>query len=474
LKAKKIRRFFVRQGKKLVLGLAPTRRNYSDTPAAEANKNRINEFMKSFAQKEDFELVTIEDINEQGFAKDIPSADKIIEKFRRQGVNALFFPHCNFGQEEACLRIARDMGLPLLLWGPRDPAPNGLEWRDTDTQCGLFATSKAFYRLNIPFTYIENSPIDSPVFTKNLKEFIRTARIVHALKHARILQISARPREFLSVMVDESDLLERFGVEVMPVTANNILAKVEEFKKDSTGIAEILEGYAKKGIDLSKLDKGYRENMAALELAINAAAEELGCGAAASECWEIFGASLGIRPCAVFGNLGDRGLPAACENDIHGALSCLIGLAANNYREPVFLADLTQRHPTNDNAELLWHCGPFPKGLKKESGHAFINDGMGQWQIKDGEMTILRFDGCRQEYRLFAGLCKTVEGPLTNGNYCWIETDNWPSWEKKFIQGPYIHHVTGVYGNYTQALEEACKYIRGLDFDSPAKVYEKN
>jgi hypothetical protein len=64
-------------------------------------------------------------------------------------------------------------------------------------------------------------------------------------------------------------------------------------------------------------------------------------------------------------------------------------------------------------------------------------------------------------------MCKTVEGPLTNGNYCWIETGDWPRWERKFIYGPYIHHITGVYGNYTDALWETCKYIEGLDFDSP-------
>ena len=28
-----------------------------------------------------------------------------------------------------------------------------------------------------------------------------------------------------------------------------------------------------------------------------------------------------------------------------------------------FLADLTIRHPENENAELLWHCGPFLKPL---------------------------------------------------------------------------------------------------------------
>lgn len=58
------------------------------------------------------------------------------KKLTAAGVDALIFPHCNFGQEEAVGRLAKDMNLPVLIWGPRDGCPNGLEWRPTDSQCG--------------------------------------------------------------------------------------------------------------------------------------------------------------------------------------------------------------------------------------------------------------------------------------------------------------------------------------------------
>ena len=31
--------------------------------------------------------------------------------------------------------------------------------------------------------------------------------------------------------------------------------------------------------------------------------------------------------------------------------------------------------------------------------------------------------------------------------------------EEKFIFGPYIHHVAGVYGKYSRAIEEAARYL---------------
>ena len=90
---------------------------------------------------------------------------------------------------------------------------------------------------------------------------------------------------------------------------------------------------------------------------------------------------------------------------------------------------------------------------------------VGNWELKEGELTLLRFDGCRGEYKLLVGKAKTVNGPITSGNYVWAEVDDWPAWEEKIVTGPYIHHIAGVYGDYTSALKEACKYIPGLILD---------
>jgi len=43
-----------------------------------------------------------------------------------------------------------------------------------------------------------------------------------------------------------------------------------------------------------------------------------------------------------------------------------------------------------------------------------------------------------------------------------MEVDNWPHWERLLMEGPFIHHVGMVYGNYGTAIIEACKYIPGL------------
>ena len=124
-----------------------------------------------------------------------------------------------------------------------------------------------------------------------------------------------------------------------------------------------------------------------------------------------------------------------------------------------FLADLTIRHPENDNAELLWHCGPFPYSLKAENSQAKIVGGQGQFELKQGELTVCRFDEVNGEYCLFAGEARTTTGPATTGTYVWMETDNWKKWEEKLMFGPYIHHLGGIYGKMFSVLKEAARYL---------------
>ena len=119
----------------------------------------------------------------------------------------------------------------------------------------------------------------------------------------------------------------------------------------------------------------------------------------------------------------------------------------------------------NDNAELLWHCGPFPYSLKKDGVEAKLVDGQERFELKQGDLTVCRFDDVDGEYYLFAGEAKTTTGPETNGTYVWMETDNWKRWEEKLMFGPYIHHLGCVYGHYLPVLREVSRYL-GIHFDN--------
>jgi L-fucose isomerase-like protein len=164
-------------------------------------------------------------------------------------------------------------------------------------------------------------------------------------------------------------------------------------------------------------------------------------------------------------------LPYGAETDVHGVISDLLLRRAMFGAAPAYLAEFTTRHPDHDNAVLLWHaaaplsmCDPADAPA---IGHHWILpsplSGMLHFKLREGPITVARFDGDHGEYRLAVGEGHTVPGPRTLNNYVWMEVDDWPSWERTLMQGPFIHHCAMGYGHYADALTEACKYVPGLE-----------
>ena len=130
------------------LGFAPTRRSIFSAPDAIKYRGLTAERLRELG----IDFIDIDDINEEGLLYDDNDRMKIAEKFKKEKIDGLFIPHCNFGTEFECARLAKDLGVPVLLWGPLDerPEPDGVRLRDT--QCGLFATGKVLRRFKVPFT----------------------------------------------------------------------------------------------------------------------------------------------------------------------------------------------------------------------------------------------------------------------------------------------------------------------------------
>ena len=445
---------------KIKLGIVITARDFfppRDLAAQNADRIRAR-LAEIFAAMPHVECIYADHLLEDGLVTGIAESNQVADYFKDQRVDALFVPHANFGQEEAIGIIANALRVPTLVWGPRDGSPDdSVPLRMTDTQCGLFATTRLLLRYGLPYTYLRNCWLDSDELVEGIDKFIRVASVVKAFRGMRILQLSTRPRQFLSVKINEGELLERFGIHVVPIESTEIVATVKSFQEEKTAARQLLADMAAQGINTDQMNDESMFNIACLILGIKKLAETYHCTAAASECWELVYEHFNIGACFALGYLSQMGLPTACENDIHGAISSILAQAAALYETPSFLADITVRHPQNENAELLWHCGPFPPVLAKNT--PAVKDCKGSYQLKDGTLTLVRFEADHQDYVLLAEECNTTDGPETTGNYVWIETQDWGKWEDKLMYGPYIHHIAGVYGSYKDVFHEACKYI---------------
>ena len=164
--------------------------------------------------------------------------------------------------------------------------------------------------------------------------------------------------------------------------------------------------------------------------------------------------------------LADMGYIVSCESDMHGAISMALLSCAALGKNPPFFGEFTVRHPEDKNVELLWHCGPFAYSLKKP-GTIAREENQRQWfQVKDGKFTICRFDQDDGHYQLLNGTLESADGPYTFGTYLWARFNNLTKWERKLIDGPYIHHMAEVEGDYTWELREFCRLIPHLDSDT--------
>ena len=92
--------------KSVKIGFAPTRRSIFSAPDAVKYANLTRERLKELG----VEFVDITDINEEGLFYDEADREKIQEKFRRENVKGIFFPHGNFGTEYVCAILAKEMG----------------------------------------------------------------------------------------------------------------------------------------------------------------------------------------------------------------------------------------------------------------------------------------------------------------------------------------------------------------------------
>ena len=459
---------------KLKIGLLPIRRYIKEPPKrigifqsdyAVENKEICLKYIKENYTDAQTEFVDIEWLNDEGLLYLDSDCDKVADYFKKQEINALFIINCNFGQENCAGLVAKQLNVPTLLWGPRDRHFEN-DIRYTDTQCGLFAMSKQLKRNGVKFSYIENCDITSPVFDKGLKQFFGVATMVKNFKNMKILQVGARIKPFKSIMYNELELCEKFGIDIVAFNMAEALIDLKEIYETRQDDLNKYLVELKNTFDCGTLDDEYLKKMLAIVYYYENLAKANDCNIISGECWTGITLGWGANPCLAMCLLADRDIYVTCEWDIHMTITNVLLLSATRGKEKPIQGEFTTRHPENENAELLWHCGPFPLKYKAKGVKPFLYNTKPSFRLEDGEYTIARFQADKGKYYLFAKEFNTCDGPKTFGTYMWAEFKDWAKVERKMVEGPYIHHMSEIPGNFTEYLKEFTKYIDDVEFDT--------
>ncbi len=177
-----------------------------------------------------------------------------------------------------------------------------------------------------------NSSPDDEVFERTPAHVFERRHVVKAMKGLRIGQISERPDAFWSVKCNELQLLEKFGVEVVPVTLIEIQQRYQKILESRRADLEPVVAEYKRGFDV-KVDGESLFRAAALKTALKEWAVEQKVSAMASNCWGADARHVRHRRRFTFGELTDEGLPVVCETDVHGAITSVLAQAATGWRK---------------------------------------------------------------------------------------------------------------------------------------------
>lgn len=454
------------------IGLAPIRRDVTPRPGifnwekAEERGRKLVEYIEDAFSDDRVSFVDTKGITPVDVLITEEDARAAAERFRSEGVDGVVLLNSNFGNEEAGALLARELGKPVLIFAPLDDVFEVDGTRYTDSQCGLFGLSRQLQRCGIPFSYIESCRVEDDLFARGLQKFASVCCMVKNFQGMRVAQVGLRPKPFCSVIFNEGELLQRFGIQTVPVNLAVVMDKYNRILRERDAELEegarLLEGR----YEIDDLSAPLLKKVYAFVLLYEEIIAEYKVDAVSAECWTAMQLAVGAMPCTAYSVLADKGYIIGCESDMLGTITmALLSCASLGHKIP-FFGEFTVRHPEERNTELLWHCGPFAYSLKAEDSKAKMVN-MRQWfRVKDGSYTVARLDQDDGAYSLLSGTCTSGTGPYTFGTYLWAKFDNLSGWEKKLVEGPYIHHMAEIEGDYTAELEEFCKYVPALAADN--------
>ena len=141
--------------------------------------------------------------------------------------------------------------------------------------------------------------------------------MVKNFKGMRIGQVGTRPAPFFSVIWNEGELMEKFGIKIIPINFAIIEQRMRTAETDYADEIAEYEQYFLTNYELDDLTPKYIKPMATMTAMYKHLFEEFNLDVLSAECWTATPVMFdGLAPCALYGLLNEMGLMVSCESDI--------------------------------------------------------------------------------------------------------------------------------------------------------------
>jgi len=411
-------------------------------------------------------------LTENGLVRDDGDAEKVIKLFKDKEVAGIIIGTMTFGDEISAIAVAERMSeMPVLLFGTKEGAFTEDGNRRSDSFCGTLSISSGLYRRRIPFSFMGICFPEEEVFSKDIRDFIRTCVAVKGFIGARIGLVGPRPERFETCAINEFPMIEQFGQRVVPISLVDIFNRADGIK-DEKGVSRIIDEI-KEGANCKLVKEETLRKAARLEIALKEFAQEKDLSAMGVQCWTAMQEIYGISACLTLGRLTEQGIMTACEVDIHGALTMLVQyLASLKITIPHFI-DWTIQHQREKDVFLAWHCGNAPLGLKASTSEIYLKshsilgemlgpqicEGTAEFQLKEGKVTLSRIVEYDGEFKMLITKGEIIPSKdKLRGSWSWVKVSDLANLYRTLVEEGFTHHASMIHGDISDSLVEFCKF----------------
>lgn len=459
----------------LKIGFVPASREMFDQRLARDVKDACLDAMRAAGIDP---VVPGTDITRSGLVRTTAEALATARYFLDEGVEGVVVGALNFGEEIPAAMAASGVGdRPVMLFGIGEEGLLSRERPRRDSFCGLISIATAFRHRETRFVFPRRAIVDpgDEGFAPALSQFRDACRGVGSLRGATYGQIGPRPANFETCAFDELSLLRKLGVRVVPVPLTTVFSRASRAPE-----ARVREVYAdmERAVDRSAVTDMDLARLARLEVVLEELVAEHGLDGLAVQCWTSFQQDYGVSPCFVLARLTERGIPSACEVDVHGALS--MHLLSSVAGAPAGLADWNNRHVAESDVFSAWHCGVFPPSLAggacRLGYHNILAEDTGtdegkygtlEQQVRKGPVTMARVtEHPSDRWPLLVTEGEVVEAAgEPYGSNAWVRVEDLDRLYAAILRG-FPHHTAITGGKHGAALASA-SYFLGLETVTP-------
>lgn len=370
-----------------------------------------------------------------------------------QPPDLLIILQASFADSSMVMAIAQQVDSPLLLWAvPEEHTGGRLR---LNSLCGINLAGHALKRAGRRYEYVYAPPDDLAALDK-IHSLAKARRVQRRLQGARIGRIGEHPNGFDTCRVDSAALLQRFGLELVPVELNTVFAGARAIPAEmAADVADHLRGRVN-GLD--QLDTQATNGTLSAYVALHGLTEAQGLSGLAVRCWPEFFTDLGCAACGALSMLSDALKPCSCEADVNGTITQLILQWLSG--EPAFGSDIVSVDSERDGL-VLWHCGLAPLSMADPEARpeTTIHSNrklplLMQFPLKPGRVTLARLSEATGAYRLVIGSGEMQRAPRSFSGTTGVVRFERPAAAvlDTILTEGLEHHISLTYGDHVDAL----------------------